>query len=194
MDYEMNRRLAERMGNRHLRLVQGVYRCAGDDEWVTLTIGNIEQWHALCWLMGSPELIEDKRFADMKALRAHHNEANAIINEWTARKNNVWLFHRLQREGIPAAPVMHEAMAYGDPHLRERGFFVEITQADTGTYLYPSTVFKMSKVPFVVRKPPVALGEDNDYVYREVLKLSEVEYDRLKALGHIGMDYAPGVL
>mgnify|MGYP001035133764 CR=1 FL=1 len=42
-------------------------------------------------------------------------------------------------------------------------------------------------------KPPVRLGEDNDYVYREVLGLSEKEYDHLKALGHIGMDYAPHV-
>ena len=30
-------------------------------------------------------------------------------------------------------------------------------------------------------------------VYREVLGLTEEEYDRLKALGHIGMDYAPHV-
>lgn len=51
----------------------------------------------------------------------------------------------------------------------------------------------MSKVPFVVRKPPVRLGEDNDYVYRDVLKLSEEEYDHLKALGQIGMDYAPDI-
>ena len=193
LDYEMNHRLTARMGNRHLQLVQGAYRCAGDDEWVTLTIGRIEQWDALCRLMGSPELIEDERFADMASLRAHHDEVDAIISEWTAQKNNLWLFHRLQREGIPAAPVMHEPMAYTDPQLRERRFFVEITQADTGTHLYPSTVYKLSKVPFVVRKPPVRLGEDNDYVYRNVLKFTKAEYDQLKDLGHIGMDYAPHV-
>jgi crotonobetainyl-CoA:carnitine CoA-transferase CaiB-like acyl-CoA transferase len=51
----------------------------------------------------------------------------------------------------------------------------------------------MSKIPFGVRKPPVRVGEDNDYIYREVLNLSEEEYDELKALGHIGMDYAPHV-
>ena len=129
----------------------------------------------------------------MASLRAHHDEVDAIISEWTAQKNNLWLFHRLQREGIPAAPVMHEPMAYTDPQLRERRFFVEITQADTGTHLYPSTVYKLSKVPFVVRKPPVRLGEDNDYVYRNVLKFTKAEYDQLKALGHIGMDYAPHV-
>ena len=62
-----------------------------------------------------------------------------------------------------------------------------------GTHLYGSTTFKLSKVPFPQLKPPVRLGEDNDYVYREVLKISEEEYDKLKALGQIGMDYAPHV-
>ena len=37
------------------------------------------------------------------------------------------------------------------------------------------------------------LGEDNDYVYLKVLGLSEQEYDNLKALGQIGMEYAPHI-
>ena len=56
-----------------------------------------------------------------------------------------------------------------------------------------ATTFKRSKTPFEVRRPPVRLGEDNDYLYREVLKLPEDEYDRLKALGQIGMDYPANV-
>ena len=52
----------------------------------------------------------------------------------------------------------------------------------------------MSETPFEVRKPPVRLGEDNDYVFRDVLGLSEEEYDQLKAAGQIGMDYAPHVV
>ena len=194
MDYEVNGRVAERLGNRHAQLVQNIYPCAGHDEWISLTVGAIEQWHALCRLMGRPELIEDERFATLKTLHAHQDEADQIISEWTKNQDNIQLFHLLQREAIPAGPIMHEPMAYADPHLKERGFFVPITQADTGTHLYPSATFKMSRTPFVVRKPPVRLGEDNDYVYREVLGLAEEEYDRLKALGHIGMDYLPGVL
>ena len=68
-----------------------------------------------------------------------------------------------------------------------------MTHAETGTHLYPTAAFKMSKVPFTVKKPPVRLGEDNDYVYREVMQLSEEEYDRLKELGQIGMDLHPNV-
>jgi crotonobetainyl-CoA:carnitine CoA-transferase CaiB-like acyl-CoA transferase len=88
---------------------------------------------------------------------------------------------------------MHEIHVFNDPHLEDRDFFVSITAPEVGTYLYPSTTFKMSKTPFEVRKPSVRLGEDNDYVYRDVLGLSEEEYDRMKALGHVGMDYAPDV-
>ena len=191
MDYTINGRVASSLGNRDPRLVQGVYPCAGDDEWAVLSIGRLEQWHALCRLMERPELIEDERFVSMESLHAHHDEVDQIITDWTKNLAPLEVFQRLQREGIPGGPVMNEPMAYADPHAKARGFFVSITQADTGTHLYPSAPFKLPKAPFQVRKPPVRLGEDNDYVYREVLKLSEEEYDRLKALGHIGTDYAP---
>ncbi|MSQ40710.1 MAG: CoA transferase [Dehalococcoidia bacterium] len=193
MDYTMNGRVAGPSGNRDTHLVQGAYPCSGDDEWVAISIGDLQQWHVLCRLMGQPELIEDERFADWQALQAHHDDADAIIGAWTADKDNLELFHRLQAAGVPVGPVMHEPMAYADPHLKERGFFVEITAPEVGTHQYPTTTFKLSKAPFAVRKPPVRLGEDNDYVYRQVLKLSEAEYDRLKALGQIGMDYAPHI-
>ena len=193
MDYTINGRVAGPPGNRDWWNVQGAYPCAGDDEWIALTIGRIEQWRALCQLMGKPDLLEDDRFVDMNALRAHHDEVDDIIAAWTSEHESIALFHRLQSEGIPAGYLMHEDHVFEDPQLKERGFFVPITAPEVGTYLYPSTTFRMSNVPFEVRKPPVRLGEDNDYVYREVLGLTEEEYDRLKALGHIGMDYAPHV-
>ena len=195
MDYTINGRVAGPPGNRdHMgHLVQGLYQCAGDDEWVAISMSTIQDWHALCSLMGEPQLIEDQRFTNMTDLRSHHDDVDKIIALWTADKNPIELFHRLQGAGIASGPMLHEAHAFRDPHIKDRGFFVEVTQADTGTHLYPSTTFKMSALPFRVRKPPVRLGEDNDYVYMDVLGLTEDEYAKLKALGHIGMDYHPDV-
>ena len=194
MDYTINGRVAQSPGNRDPWLVQGAYQCAGDDEWIAISLGKIEQWHALCRLMKKPEQIEDERFADMGGLRAHHDKVDEVIGAWTADRDTIALFHRLQKDGIPSGPLLHEPLAYADPHLRERGFFVSIDAPEVGTYEHAGTTFKLSKVPFEVRKPPVRLGEDNDYVYREVLGLSEEEYAHLKALGQIGMDYAPHVV
>jgi crotonobetainyl-CoA:carnitine CoA-transferase CaiB-like acyl-CoA transferase len=33
------------------------------------------------------------------------------------------------------------------------------------------------------------MGEHNDYVYRQLLQLSESEIEALRAEGHIGMDF-----
>jgi crotonobetainyl-CoA:carnitine CoA-transferase CaiB-like acyl-CoA transferase len=47
----------------------------------------------------------------------------------------------------------------------------------------------MSKTPTTFRLPPVRMGEHNDYVYRQILKLSAEEVDALRVEGHIGMDF-----
>ena len=193
MDYTINGRVARTLGNRHPRLVQGCYPCAGDDEWIVISIERVEQWHALCRLIGEAELPDDGRPLDMKGLRDRHDDVDRIIEAWTRHQDPISLFHRLQKEGVTAGPVMHEAHAYNDPHLKERGFFIPITHPEAGSHMYPGTVFKMSNIPLEVRKTPVRLGEDNDYVYRDILGISEEEYDRLKALGQIGMDYAPHI-
>jgi crotonobetainyl-CoA:carnitine CoA-transferase CaiB-like acyl-CoA transferase len=193
MDYTINGRVGGRLGNRAPWFVQGVYPCAGDDEWIAISIGTIEQWHVLCRLMGKPEMIEDRRLGDISGLQTHHDEVDQIIGSWTSDQDPIALFHRLQKEGVIAGAVLHEAHAFNDPQIKERGFFVSVNAPEVGTHLYPGTTYKMSKIPFEVRKPPVRLGEDNDYVYRDVLGLSEEEYDRMKALGHVGMDYASHV-
>jgi crotonobetainyl-CoA:carnitine CoA-transferase CaiB-like acyl-CoA transferase len=194
MDYTMNGRVASSYGNRdQWGLVQGVYPCIGDDEWIAISIGQHEQWSALCRLMGRPELTDDPRFESMAALRAHHDDVDQIIGSWTADKEPVELFHRLQKEGIIAGYLMHEPHALNDPHVKERGILAPVNHPEIGTHLYPGVTFKISGVDFKIRKPAVRLGEDNDYIYNEVLKLTEKEYDNLKALGHIGMDYAEHV-
>jgi crotonobetainyl-CoA:carnitine CoA-transferase CaiB-like acyl-CoA transferase len=193
MDYQMNRRVAQRMGNRHRSIIQGAYPCAGQDEWIAISISTIDQWQSLCSLMQSDKFEHQESFVNMGQLREHHDKVDRIISEWTKIANNYHLFHRLQAAGIPAGPLIHPKLAFSDPHLKEREFFVSVNAPEVGTHLYPSTIYKMSKIPFSVRKPPVRLGEDNEYVYRDVLGLTEEEYTNLVSLGYIGMDYLPHV-
>ena len=100
---------------------------------------------------------------------------------------------RLQSFGVTAGPVMDARDILSDPHLQERNFYVEATTPDTGTYRYPTTPFKLSDTPLGIRRGPVMLGQDNDYVYREVLGVSDEEFDTLTEEGHIGTEYVPEV-
>ena len=98
---------------------------------------------------------------------------------------------RLQKEGVPAGPIIFEDDAYTDPHLAERAFFQEVTHAECGTHMYPTYGYRMSRTPNSIRRGPVRLGEDNQYVYKDVLGVGDDEYRELEAEGHIGRAYAP---
>ena len=193
MDYFMNGRVRTTLGNRDQTMLQGVYPTMGNDEWMALSVASDEQWQALCQLMGKPELAEDERFAHSSNRYKNHDAADEIIAAWTKENDNMWLLHHLQKAGIAAGPVQHEDYAYRCPQLWERRFFVPMTQEDLGTHLYPGTVFKNSKLPLTIQKPAVRLGEDNEYVYKEILGISDEEYARLEAEGQIGMDYDPAI-
>ena len=43
-----------------------------------------------------------------------------------------------------------------------------------------------------MRQPPVALGEHNEYVYREVMGASAEEYERHRERGHVATDFDLG--
>ena len=62
-----------------------------------------------------------------------------------------------------------------------------------GTHRYAGHTSKLSKTPLRFDSPPPLLGENNPYVYRELLGASASEYRRLEGEKHIGMDYVPDV-
>ncbi|MFQ5826279.1 MAG: CaiB/BaiF CoA transferase family protein, partial [Dehalococcoidia bacterium] len=60
LDYEVNGRVASRMGNRSPSATpHGVFPCRGDDRWCALTVGSDEEWQAFCRALGEPEWSQD---------------------------------------------------------------------------------------------------------------------------------------
>ncbi|MFQ5873165.1 MAG: CaiB/BaiF CoA transferase family protein [Dehalococcoidia bacterium] len=194
-DYTLNGRVQTTMGNRNIfgSAPCGSYRAKGDNRWINITVSNDAQWEGLCEAMGNPAWCKDEKFSDQFSRWQHHDELEALLEQWTSQHDNYELFHTLQRHGVPAGPVMHAGDCYSDPHIKERNFFKKLTHADAGTHLYPGLMFKMSRSPVDVRMPPCRLGEHNEYVYKEVLKVSDEEYAQLEREGHIGTEYDPEI-
>ena len=193
MDYTMNGRNQSTLGNRHPVAIQGCYPCLGEDRWVTITIAGDDDWRGLCQAMGDPEWSQESGFRDPIVRYERHNEIDEKISQWTRSLEPQRVMRLLQEKGVAAGPVMDQRDAYADPHLNERGAFEEVYQEDTGTHLYPGAPYKMSETPSKIRRGPVRLGEDNEYVYQELLGYSTEEYAVLEEEGHIGMDYHPDV-
>ena len=190
LDYTFNGRVAEPQGNLHrTHAPHGVFPCLGPDRWLALDVTSEGEWRALCRVMGDPEWTRGPQFADMRSRKANEVELNQRIAAWTKRRDRYALFRELQAAGVRAGPTQDEADLFACPQLQSRGFFEAINMPEVGEFQYPGLIFKMSKTPNHLRTPPCRLGEHNDYVYRDILKVSETEYDELKAKGHIGMDY-----
>lgn len=202
MDYSMNRNVQSAIGNRdvHGRYPCGVYPAKSpgdattmDDHWIAIHIENDAQWQQLVEAMGSPAWALDPRFATNEGRAAHFREIDAGIAEWTRERDDYEMMHLLQARGIAATPVLEASRMFDDPHLRARDFFKKQTVRDAGTHEYVGPLWKFEKTPVEFYQPPVCFGEHNEYVYRELLKVSDSEYEALKAGGHIAEEYDPSV-
>ena len=192
MDYSMNERNSSTIGNRHTSAIQGCYPCAGDDRWVNITLFDDDDWNAFCGVIGSPEWTRDERFKMHSSRYENQRAVDALISEWTRQHGHYEVMHQLQEVGVAAGPVMDQRDAFADPHLQERGIFEEVYHEDVGgPHLYVGAPYKMSDMPIKIRRGPVRLGEDNEYVYKQVLGVSDEEYTELERMGHIGMDFPP---
>ena len=194
MDYTMNGRIAEPQGNTHpFHAPHNVYPCQGEDRWIAIDVSTEEEWGALCKVMGNPDWSGLPQFRDQINRKANEGELDGHIAEWTADKDTYDVFYLLQEAGVAAGPVQNERDAYNSLQLQERGFFEEIAHPEAGTHLYPGLVVRMDNTPNHIRRYPPRLGEDNEYLYRELLAISDVEHTRMEGLGHIGMEYLPNV-
>jgi crotonobetainyl-CoA:carnitine CoA-transferase CaiB-like acyl-CoA transferase len=190
LDTSMNGRAWPSQGNQHpTHAPHNVYPCLGDDRWIAIDVGTDAEWTRLRATMGDPAWADDARFGDQLARWRHRDALDRHLAAWTAEQEPFELWRRLVDAGVTAGPVQNEADAFACPQLNDRGFFEELDHPEFGPYRYPGLTFRMSQTPNHLRRHPVLLGEDNDYVYREILGISDEEYAELDRLGHIGMDY-----
>ena len=112
----------------------------------------------------------DAALATNDGRAARQDELEAGIAAWTCLQDDYEAFHRLQAAGVPAAPVLEGSRALEDPHAVARGVYQPQTMFDqVGTYRFVAPFYTMPETPIGVRQAPVAMGENNEYVYKQVL-------------------------
>jgi crotonobetainyl-CoA:carnitine CoA-transferase CaiB-like acyl-CoA transferase len=190
MDAAMNDRPPRRWGNRSPDFVpQGCYRCRGDDAWVALSVRDDAEWVQLRTVLGDPVELRDPGLATAAGRVAAHDGIDAAIARWTSPRAPADAARALQEAGIPAGPVLTEADAAADPQLHERGFFQLLEHPSAGTHFHAGPNFRLTGTPLQLWRAAPTLGQDNEYVYRELLGVSDEEYAELVADGHVGTRY-----
>ncbi len=206
MDYALNNRVDRARGNRSIHeldgeVPSGVYPCLspgeaeeGLDRWIAITVVDDAGWQALVNLMGRPAWALAASFITAEGRVAAQDFIDEQIGLWTCQYDDYALFHQLQSAGIAAAPVLEASRVLDDPYVIDRKLYqAQEIQDDIGVYKYPVPIYNMPDSAGGIRRPPVAFGQDNEYVYREILGVTEEEFERLKAQGHIAERFSDDV-
>jgi len=195
LDWTANQRDAGPQGNQHrTHAPHGYYPCDGDDRWIGIDCDSDAAWSAICDVLDAADLASDARFTSEAGRYEHRASLDKALSEYTRSRSDAELFRALQDVGVIAGPVQNDADAAACPQLNERGFFEELPSESYGFRRYPGLIFTMANTPNRLRRVAPDLGQDNDYVYREVLGYSESEYERAQKSGQAGLGYAPGVV
>ena len=186
MDWFMNGRVWGRQGNDHLSMApHGHYPCRGDDAWVSIAVEDDGAWTRLVAALGDVPWAREPRFAALAGRRAHLAELDARLAEWTRERTGWEATEILQRAGVAAFPVYGLDEQAADPHFQARGLMARPEHPRIGPMQVYAHPIKLGATPGGVTATAPMLGEHNDHVFRELLGLSAVEIERLRAEGVI---------
>jgi benzylsuccinate CoA-transferase BbsF subunit len=159
---------------------QGVYRCKGQDRWCAIAVSTDEEWQRFKKALGNPPWAEDERFATFTNRLENKKRLDKLIEDWTKNRPAEEVMALLQKNGIAAGVVQSAADLAQDPQLKQRGFFIELDHPQMGKTVSDASPVRLSASPAQYSRHAPLPGQDNDYVYGELLGLSKSEIDKLK--------------
>ena len=137
--------------------------------------------------MGSPELADSDEYADESARRRNSERLDGIVARWTREHDAAQLAESLQSVGIAAGRASKNYQLLADPHLNERGFFVEIQEPDVGPKIYPGQAIRMPGMDRASWIPSARLGEHTQQILTELLGMKPARIANLEQNETIGL-------
>jgi crotonobetainyl-CoA:carnitine CoA-transferase CaiB-like acyl-CoA transferase len=154
----------------------GVYRCAGDDAWISVAITCDDEWRALCAMV--PGLATQTELG-LHERMTQRDAIDRTLTDWLRAQQATDAAVALLRAGIPAAALATSRDLVENTHLRAREFW----QAHAAGVL-PGLPWQASFGRQSGAAPE--LGADTDNVLTEVLGLSGDELAALRQSGALG--------
>jgi crotonobetainyl-CoA:carnitine CoA-transferase CaiB-like acyl-CoA transferase len=159
----------------------GVFRCAGDDEWVAIVARDDEDWVKLAGIIGGEAL--NSEFRTLEGRKAQESKLEQIIETWTQTQTALDIQHTLQAIGVPAHQVSKSADLVSDPQLLARGHFVRLPHPLGGESVVDGSRYRLSETPAEYHRPAPHFGRDTHQILTEILGYDEKRIAALDAAG-----------
>ena len=165
----------------------GLFRCAGDDQWVAVCCRSDTEWVALAALAG----IDDPTLAGLRSRRRREAEVEQAVSAWTRGLSKHEATAACLAAGVPAGPMLTSSEQLQDPHLAARGYLVELDQPPIGAMTFEGQAFAATGMADADIRAAPGLGEHTREIVAE-LGLDEAAIDDLIARGVLETDPPPG--
>jgi crotonobetainyl-CoA:carnitine CoA-transferase CaiB-like acyl-CoA transferase len=168
-----------RRGNRSDRSApQGVYPCAGKDNWCALSVETNNQWQALAKLIGQERWATDAPFENLAGRQENQNEIDQAISTWSKQYSSQEVEARLRAAGISADRVrrINEVVdgAAGST------VFSQMAERRVGSMRTTKLPFTLSSVDLPTPASAPSLGEHSGEVLRAWINCSDADIENLK--------------
>jgi benzylsuccinate CoA-transferase BbsF subunit len=177
LQYTANGVESTRMGNEcPYAAPHGAYPCRGDDRWCTIAVFTDEEWQSFIQAIGHPAWTKEDKFSTLLGRKQNEGELNTLVGQWTVNFTPEEVMTKLQTVGVAVGPVESPADILEDTQLKARNHFQYVENRELGMFPYNGQSYRLSKTPAEFRFSPPDIGENNEYVCRELLGMSEKEY------------------
>lgn len=174
VEYELSGVSPGRDGNHDgLYAPHNVYPAAGEDSWISIAVTDDEEWRALRSAMGEPGWALSPALDTSDGRYAAQDELDLRVAEWTRLFSADELTRLLQASGVAAIPSYPAEDLFTHPHLIDRGSIMDVPHPRLGSRKAISPPWTLSSTPARVTRTAPLLGEDNEYVLRGILGLSD---------------------
>ncbi len=178
--------LIGREGNRSAHAApQGLYACAGEDNWLAVSVETYEQWRALARAIGRDDLGADPGLESLTGRRAAHDRIDDAITAWSRGHEVERAAGLLVTLGVPAAVTRDPRLVARHPQFVARRFHEVVDHAVVGRVPVPTVPFRVDGVEHWIETPAPTFGEHNGEVLGSTLGRAAGGIEGLGASGLI---------
>ena len=174
-----------RLGNQMEEDVPRNLYATADGGAIAISSGSQAIFENLLDAMGRADLKGDARFESAEQRVRHRDVIDAVVADWMRSLPTSDAMQRLEENRMVAGPVWEVDRIVEDPHYAARGAIAAMPDEELGSLRVPAPVPKLSRTPGRVRWGGGDLGADNDYVFRELLRMEASAIEELRAKGVI---------